>query len=205
MSFIDNLGWRYATKQFDLEKKVSGDDLDKILEAIRLAPSSFGIQPYHFYVIANTEANQEKLQAIKTASWGQAQINTCSHLIVMIARNDLSAVEDEYFTLLSGGDSEARAKLADYEKMVIDFASKANVEWAKKQVYLALGFGLAACAELSIDSCPMEGFDGAKVGEILALPANYEVTIMLPIGYRTADANVHPKARFGKDKLFTQL
>ncbi len=50
MSFLENLNWRYATKKFDTEKKVSDSDLEKIVEAIRLTPTSFGLQPYHFYI-----------------------------------------------------------------------------------------------------------------------------------------------------------
>ncbi|NCN25531.1 NAD(P)H-dependent oxidoreductase [Candidatus Falkowbacteria bacterium CG10_big_fil_rev_8_21_14_0_10_37_14] len=205
MSFIENLGWRYATKKFDVEKKVTAENLEKILEAMRLAPSSFGLQPYHFYVIANIPENQEKLQAIKTASWGQAQIDTCSHLIVMAGRNDLMAVKDEYFELASGGDVEVRTKMVDYEKMVADFVLKATVEWSKKQVYIALGFAMAACAELAIDSCPMEGFDGQKVAEILGVPTNHENTVFLPIGYRSTDDTPRRKTRFAKDQLFTEL
>lgn len=205
MSFIENLGWRYATKKFDVEKKVTAENLEKILEAMRLAPSSFGLQPYHFYVVANTPENQEKLQAIKTASWGQAQIDTCSHLIVMAGRNDLMMVEDAYFNLLSAGEASARANLAEYEKMVVDFIPKVTVEWSKKQVYIALGFAMAACAELAVDSCPMEGFDGQKVAEILGLPANHETTVLLPIGYRAADEVLRPKVRFSQYQLFTEL
>ena len=61
MSFLANLEWRYAAKKFDTTKKVSDADLEKILEAIRLTPTSFGMQPYHFYVITN----EEKKQAIE--------------------------------------------------------------------------------------------------------------------------------------------
>lgn len=57
--------------------------------------------------------------------------------------------------------------------------------WTSKQVYIAHGFALAACAELEIDSCAMEGFDPVAVGEILGLPENQKALVMLPIGYRS--------------------
>ena len=107
MSFLSNLSWRYATKKFDTNKKVSDADLAKIIEAIQMAPSSFGLQPYHFYVVSNQEM-KDKIQAV---SWNQPQITTCSHLIVFAARSDLIANTDEYFTLMSGGNSEVRAQL----------------------------------------------------------------------------------------------
>jgi len=201
MSFLSQLNWRYATKKFDTTKKVSPENLEKILEAIRLAPSSYGMQPYHFFIVTN----QEKKDAIQVASWHQAQIGTSSHLIVMCARNDLQTVKDEYFEALSGGSEEAREKLSGFEQMVTGFLPNASPEWAKKQVYIAEGFLLAACAELEIDSCPMEGFDAAAVKKILELPDTLEVAVITPIGYRAPDEHPHPKFRFPKEKLFTSI
>lgn len=196
MSFLSNLEWRYAAKKFDTTKKVSDADLEKITEAIRLTPTSFGMQPYHFYIVTN----QEKKDAIQAAAWNQSQVGTSSHLIVMCARNDLLAVKDEYFDAMSGGNAEVRASLKGFEDMVTGFIPHSSPEWAKKQVYIAQGFALAACAELQIDSCPMEGFDAAKVHEILGLPSNLDVAVMLPIGYRAVDEHPRPKFRFTKEK-----
>lgn len=201
MSFLSNLEWRYAAKKFDTTKKVSDADLEKILEAIRLTPTSFGMQPYHFYIVTN----EKKKQAIEAAAYHQPQVSTSSHLIVMCARNDLTAVKDEYFDALSGGSNEAREKLAGFEQMVTGFLPYASPEWAKKQVYIAQGFALAACAELQIDSCPMEGFDAAAVAKILEVPSNLDVAVMIPVGYRAVDEHPRPKFRFAKEKVFTEI
>ncbi len=201
MSFLSQLNWRYATKKFDITKKVSRENLEKILEAIRLAPSSYGMQPYHFFIVTNPE----KRQAIQEAAYGQEQITTCSHLIVMCARNDLTAANNDYFDAMSGGDPEVRTKLAGFEKMVTGAIQNASPEWAKKQVYIAEGFALAACAELEIDSCPMEGFDAAAVKKVLELPDTLEVAVLTPIGYRSDDEHPRPKFRFPKEKLFTEV
>lgn len=201
MSFLSNLEWRYAAKKFDTTKKVSDEDMNKILEAIRLTPTSFGMQPYHFYIVTN----QEKKQAIEAAAYHQPQVSTSSHLIVMCARNDLMAVKDEYFDAMSGGSNEVREKLAGFEQMVTGFIPHASPEWAKKQVYIAQGFALAACAELQIDSCPMEGFDAAAVAKILEVPSNLDVAVMIPVGYRAVDEHPRPKFRFAKEKVFTTV
>ena len=115
MSFLSNLSWRYATKKFDTSKKVSDGDLEQILEAIRMTPTSFGLQPYHFYVITNQEI-KDKIQAV---GWNQSQIGTSSHLIVFTARTDFSDNNNEYFELMSGGNPEVREKLKGYEDMVV--------------------------------------------------------------------------------------
>lgn len=185
MSFLTNLSWRYATKKFDTSKKVSEADLESILEAIRMTPTSFGLQPYHFYVVSNQEI-KDKIQA---AAWNQPQVGTSSHLIIFTARTDLMQTKEEYFTLMSGGNPEVRASLAGFENMMNGFIEgKSDIKdvlvWSAKQTYIAHGFAMAAAAELEIDSCPMEGFDPVAVGEILGLPESQKALVMLPIGYR---------------------
>jgi nitroreductase / dihydropteridine reductase len=107
MSFLTNLSWRYATKKFDTTRKVSDADLAQIVEAIRMTPTSFGLQPYHFYVVSNQEI-KDKIQAV---AWNQPQVGTSSHLIVFSVRTDLKETKEEYFSLMSGGNPEIRAHL----------------------------------------------------------------------------------------------
>lgn len=206
MSFLSQLGWRYATKAFDTTQKVSDADLGQILEAMRLAPASVGLQAYHIYVVTNQEL-KDKVQAV---SWNQAQIGSSSHLLVLAARTDLIDAKEEHFTALSGGDAAIREQLAGYEGMVNGLiggleASNSSLAWSAKQAYIALGFGLAAAAELQIDSCAMEGFDGGAVGEILGLPASQTAVVMLPIGYRAATETPRPKFRLPQSSLVTEV
>lgn len=201
MSFLSHLSWRYATKKFDATRKVSPEDLEKVLEAIRMTPTSFGLQAQHFYIVEN----RETLSKIQAVAWNQPQVGTCSHLIVMCARNDLVAAKNDFFELMSGGNEEVRAKLAGYEQMVDAAIPNASPEWSKKQVYIAQGFALAALAELEIDSCPMEGFDARAVHEILDLPANHDVAVIIPIGYRDPSETPRPKVRFSRENLITFL
>lgn len=206
MAIIDALTWRYATKKFDTEKKVEQNDLDTILEAIRLAPASLWLQAYKIHVVTNQDT-KDKIQAV---AWNQAQIGTSSHLLVFTARTDLIDAKEELFTMISGGDAHIRTQLSGYEGMVNGLitgleASNSGLAWAAKQAYIALGFGLVAAAELSVDSCAMEGFDPGAVGEILNLPASETAVVMLPIGYRAAGEGPRgpEKVRLPKDKLFT--
>jgi nitroreductase len=184
MSFLSNLTWRYATKKFDTARKVSHTDLTQIIEAIRLTPTSFGLQPYHFYVVSNPDI----LAKIGAAAYNQPQLTTASHVIVFAARTDFAENNDEYFAQMSGGDTTVRGQMKGFEDMLVGFATAKSADkylnWATKQAYIAHGFGLAACAELQIDSCGMEGFDPTAVGEIVGLPATQKAVVMLPIGYR---------------------
>ncbi len=206
MSFLSQLGWRYATKSFDTTRKVSDADLGSIIEAIRMTPTSFGLQPYHFYIVSSQDI-KDKIQA---AAWNQPQIGTCSHLIVFTGRTDLATLKEEFFSGLSGGNPEIRAHLKGYEDMVGWFVEgktdeKDILAWSGKQTYIAQGFALAAAAELQIDSCAMEGFDPTAVGNILGLPPTQRALVMLPIGYRAVTETLRPKFRFSRESLFTEV
>jgi nitroreductase len=201
-SFISHLEWRHATKGFDPKKKVSDDDAKKILDTIRLSPSSFGLQPFHVEVVTD-QALKEKLQP---HAWHQKQIITCSHLLVFVAHNNMETRIDDYFNLATGGNADARGALKDYEGMMRGFFTQKSAEqkthWAQNQTYLALGFALAACAELAIDSCPMEGFMPEEFRKLLNLKPNEFASVLLAVGYRDPEIQLRPKVRFSDKELF---
>jgi nitroreductase len=208
MSFLENLNWRYATKKFDSAKKVSEENLQKIRDAIRLAPTSFGVQMFSVVEVTDTEIRNK----IKEASYNQSQVTDSDRLFVFVARNDGEERVENMFQTMSGGNEEVRkTALAGYEGMVRntvlsqDKASLAN--WSAKQSYIGLGFALAAAAELKIDSCPMEGFDPMKVKEILGLGDEFMPIAMLPVGYRDeSDTHLNnPKFRFPESEIFTKV
>ena len=204
-TFLNNLDWRHATKKFDIKKKISDEDLGKILKAIQCSPSSYGLQSYHMYVVSD-QAIKEK---IKKRAFLQAQIDTCSHLIVFCARtnkDNMSKRVDDYIQVISQGDKMKQIKLKPSQLMMKGFVKTKSDEdlacWAQKQCYIALGFALAACAELKIDSCPMEGFEKKAINKILSLPNHLESTVFLALGYR-AEEPKKEKARFPLQDLFT--
>jgi nitroreductase len=188
-NIIESLNWRYATKIFDPEKKVSEEDLFELTEVLRLSPSSFGLQPWKFIVV--TDPQIRKL--LKEHSWNQSQVADASHLIVLCARTDLDEklVKSfiEHTAKIRGVSKES---LLHYEQMILgtrkSMSDQAALEWAKKQVYIALGFLMEAAALKKIDTCPMEGFDASKYDEILGLKKeNLTAAVLCPIGYRSMD------------------
>jgi len=202
MSFIKNLDWRFATKQFDNTKVVSDEDLQKITRAIQMAPSSFGLQPFHVYVISD----QKLKENIKPIARDQAQIDSCSHLFVFCAVTSGAGRVDQYIDALSGGDqTKKESQQARAQRMKQSMVKKGELglrRWADNQVYLALGFALAACAELKIDACPMGGFSHHELDEFLQLPKYLHSTVLMTIGYRGQEPK-YPKFRFNDSDLFT--
>lgn len=200
--FLSQLDWRNATKDFDAEKKVSEGDLGKILKAVRMAPTSYGLQPFHVVVISNPELKAK----LREHAFGQAQIEDSSHLFVFCARTDLPERIKGYFDIASGGDAAKREAMSGYESMMNGFAEGKTADqvlvWAAKQAYIALGFAMAACAEMNIDSCPMEGFDPAQFDKVLGLSPELRSVVVLAVGYRKSEPQ-YEKVRFDDTDLFT--
>ncbi len=187
MTLLTHLNWRYATKKYDPSKKVPQPAVDDILEAISLAPSSNGYQPYDVIVVTNP-AVREKLKA---AAFNQPQITEASHLLVFaawdnITEQNLGKVFDHMATVRGASESLAQRRKGAIE----GFAAKdkeANFQFAAQQAFIGLGFGLAAAAELKVDSSPMGGFNPAAVDEILGLKEKgLRSVAILALGYRDA-------------------
>lgn len=201
--------WRYATKKFDPAKKVSDEDLETLLEATRLSASSYGLQPYHIYVISNKEIREK----LKPVSWGQSQITDASHVIVFANSTDFDAhLVDDYLENVSETRNIPQEGLKGYgdfmKSKLLDLPSDIKGNWTTKQVYLAFGNAMQAAAELQIDTCPMEGFEPEKYNEILGLDEkNQNAAVVLAIGYRSKEDETqhYAKVRKSKAELFTYL
>ena len=207
--FIESQNWRYATKKFDTNKKISDSDLEILKEAIRLSSSSYGLQPYKVLLVENPELRAK----IQPAAWGQSQIVDASHLFVFANMVNVGEKEiDTYVNNIAetrGIPVENIAGYGDFMKSKIaSLPEDVKNTWAAKQTYLALGNLLNAAAELQIDATPMEGFEPEKVNEILGLNAlGLNATLIATVGYRhEEDANQHvKKVRKSKEELFIKL
>jgi nitroreductase len=185
----DKLNWRYATKKMDPTKAVSEEKVEAILEAIRLAPTSSGLQPFEVIVIKDKEV-RAKIQEI---AWNQSQITEGSHLLVFAAWDNyteerinhmFNLVNDERGFKNEGWEAYRQQLLATYPPR----DAEVNFQHAARQAYIGLGMAMTAAAFEEVDSTPMEGFDPAKLDEILDLKARgLRSVAILPLGYRDAD------------------
>lgn len=186
-TFIEALAFRHACKIFDETKKINDEDMTYILEAARKAPSSFGMEAWKFLVITNEELKAK----LKPVCWDQAQITTCSHLVIVLA--GIEGVKPE------SGIPEKRFARRDMPQEKLDFylglyaghlkqtlSSDENIyAWTAKQTIFASQNMMMAAAIKGIDSCPIEGFDKEKVEEILGLDTTkYQLSLVLSFGYR---------------------
>lgn len=198
---LENLQWRYATKKFDPTKKIPAETWQALEQAMILAPSSFGVQPWRFYEVSD-KSMRAKLRA---ASWNQAQIEDASHMVVFASRVGLGVPDVDRFIARVAEVREVTVdSLAGYRKAIVGFIDGSNKAfdantWAKRQTYIALGFLLESAAMLGIDACPMEGFDAAQYDELLGIGREgYTALAVVTAGYRAADDAYagHKKVRF---------
>ncbi|WP_343695067.1 NAD(P)H-dependent oxidoreductase [Flavobacterium sp.] len=208
-TLLENLNWRYATKKYDASKKVSSADLNTIKEAVRLAASSYGLQPYKVIVVENPEIREQ----LKAAAYGQTQLTDASQIFVFA--NDLNAGEESvaaYIKNISetrGIPVDALGGFADMMNGVISNLSQdAKNIWTAKQTYIALGTLLAAASELKIDATPMEGFNAAEFNKILGFDKlGLNATVIAAVGYRhdEDDAQHFKKVRKSQEELFITI
>lgn len=209
MNFIKKAEWRYATKKFDKNKKVSQHEIEQLKKSIQLAPSSYGLQPYKVIIIRN----QDLKEKLKSASFEQPQITDCSHLFVFCNFIDVdSAYVDEFLELNYRIQKKALSGLIDYGTRIKSSISKKSKNekeaWIKNQTYLALGNLLSACSDFKIDACPMEGFEHLEYNRILNLnKKGLNACVIATIGFRDSEdkTQYQPKVRKPEELLFEEV
>jgi len=190
MNIIENLNWRYATKKFN-ERRVSGEDLNTIIEAINLSASSTGLQPYRIFVVENERIRKE----LGEGSFN-SQIAESSNLLVFAAFEKVTLEQIEnYIAHIASERHIAEETLADFKAALVggllSRSDEENFQWSARQAYIGLGTALIAAAELKIDSTPMEGFDAEKFDSLLHLKEKgLRSVVILSLGYRDAEHDV---------------
>ena len=187
----EKLNWRYATKKMDAGRVVPQDKVDRILEAARLAPTSSGLQPFEIIVVTNPEVKAK----LRAAAFGQTQVVDASHVLVFAAWDTYTTERIDAVVHQShiqrGTPMEALNAYFDGLKAnYVPRDAEVNYQHAARQAYIAFGVALVAAAFEEVDATPMEGFDPAKVDEILGLSEKglRSVTLM-PLGYRAAEGD----------------
>ena len=206
---LDKLNWRYATKVFNPSKNVSKEDLNILLEAARLSASSYGLQPYHFFVIEDNEVRSK----LRKASWNQSQITDASYLLVLANKPTFDdSLVDNYIDNIIETRGVSKKDLEGYSQMMksalLGLPDAQKNSWTSDQTYIALGNLMTIAAEMEIDTCPMEGFDKAQYNEILGLnDKNLSASVVLAVGYRADDDQTqnYPKVRYSKEQIITHI
>jgi|SRR5271168_3516004 len=207
---LNQLQWRYATKAFDTNRQIP-DDLWQTLEHVLvLTPSSFGLQPWKFFVVTNRKLREQLLPA----SWGQRQVVDAPRLVVFAIKKDLAPkdVDRHLARIVEVRHIKADAQ-NEFRQMMMGFVSRAKDgfdinAWSARQAYIALGNFMTASALLGVDTCPMEGFEPDKYDAILDLKQRgYSSVVVCAAGFRAVgdQSASFPKVRFEKNEVLTEI
>jgi nitroreductase len=203
---LESLRWRYATKSFDPARKIPADLWAVLEEALVLAPSSFGLQPYRFLVVKDSGVRERLLPH----AWGQRQVVEASHFVVFAARTEITEAEiDAFLSHAASVRGIPVESLAGYRGMMTGTLLSEGFKalaphWATRQAYIALGSLLTCAALLGVDACPMEGFVPAEFDKVLGLTGQgIASAAACALGYRSSadKAASAPKVRFPTSQL----
>lgn len=200
---------RYATKSFDPTKKIAEEDWETIIESARLSPSSFGYEPWKFLLIRNEEIKE----GLKEFAGGAVNsINGASHFVIALARKNVTIKSDYVRHIVEdvlgaefAVDSPRSQYFDNFQKNSQQLTTdRALYDWASKQTYIAMANMMTTAALLGIDSCPIEGFNKAKVEAYLSEKGlvdlnKFGVSYMLGLGYRNEP--ITPKKRQSLDEI----
>lgn len=183
---LDALNWRYATKRMN-GQSIPQATIDRIVEAARLAPSSYGLQPYTLLVIEDPDLRAK----IQQQAAQQPQLSEGSHLLVFATWATLDEHHvDEFMALIAREREIPVSELNDYGSVIKGTletlgGTTAKQQWAARQAYIALGLTLTAAALEGVDATPMEGFNPGELDRLLGLPEkNLNSVVIAALGYR---------------------
>lgn len=205
---ITAMQWRYAAQLLNPDKKVPETDLQTILEAGRLAPSAFGVEPWHFILIEDKELQQKLYDEASP----QAKVKDAPHFLVVAKRTDARETLAKNrvaraVQALGKPESDLQGLRDAIDGVIAGKDDEQLASWVRAQVYIPLGAMIEAAALLGVDAGPMEGFDHDKFDEILGLKAqNLSSEYAIAFGYRLNDeAAKRPKSRQSMEEVLTRL
>ena len=208
---------RYTTKAYDPIRKIPKEQVARLLEILRLTPSSINIQPWHFFIADNQAAKERIAKAlVGKYAYNAPKVLDSSHTILFCTKADIS--EQHLDNLLTQDDISGRFKDAkarqgqkDSRSGYVDYYrnEKGDIQrWAENQTFIALGQILLAAGIEGIDATPIGGFDEQIINDELQLTEKGLIpSVLLTLGYRSEnDFNAQlPKSRLDKEQIFTQL
>tara|TARA_B100000809_G_scaffold32497_1_gene28368 strand:- start:40024 stop:40623 length:600 start_codon:yes stop_codon:yes gene_type:complete len=199
MSFVESMKNRYTTKKYDHSKKIENQKIEELKEILQLSPSSINSQPWKFTFVSDND-NKQKLSEV---SWVNTdKVLNCDTVVVFSRIDSISLFEKQI-------EEELPKGAVDYFKEFLKPLPEEKIKsWFDKQVYLALGVFLSACAEMGIDTTPMEGIESENYDKILG-QNKYATLVAVAIGYRDKEdgnqPSKKPKSRITIDKVIETI
>ena len=207
---LKRLRWRYAVKRFDPQKDVLPQQWQALEQTLVLTPSSFGLQPWRFFVLREKPLREQ----LVAACWNQRQVVDAAYLVVLAVKREFTPADVDRFVHRTAQVRQVPVEtLGGFRDVMHAFVASPPegltlAEWATRQLYIALGNLMTAAALLGVDTCPMEGFVPPQVDRILGLgDLGYRSVLLCPVGHRASDDKyaTAPKVRYPHEDVIVHL
>ncbi|QEY65446.1 nitroreductase family protein [Metapseudomonas lalkuanensis] len=188
MHIDDAIRSRRAIKNYDTRYSMSREDKDALLELALLAPTAFNLQHVRLVEVSDPALRQR----IRDVAWDQAQVTEAAMLVIICAR--LDAWEQDSARVWA----EAPQPVQEFMAGAIDTYYRGKPQVQRDEVMRSCGLVaqtlMLAARGKGLDSCPMDGFDFDAVADLIRLPENHAIGLMVAVGKQTAPA----RPRIGK-------
>lgn len=199
MNFLEKMKTRYTVKKYNPQGIINEELVAQLKEILNLSPSSINSQPWNFVFVNNLEIKTELAEA---SYFNKEKIVDSSQLVVFQVIKNVQDFEEQIEENLPEGS------INYYKSFVKPKGEEAIKSWLGHQVYLSLGVFLSACADMGIDSTPMEGIEPEKYDDILK-NNKYETLFAVAIGKRAEDDSnqpqLTPKKRLQSEKIILEM
>ncbi len=182
MNTLEAIETRRAVKHYDPDHLFSSGEVDAIISSAMFSPTSYNIQHWRFVHVTDAAIRQQ----IREAAWDQAQITDASMLLVLCA--DVMAWEHQPERYWRDAPEETRKMMLS---MMSDFyrgKEELQRDEAMRSIGIAAQTIMLTAKDMGYDSCPMIGFDSDAVAEIINLPEDHVIGMMISIGKAVTEA-----------------
>jgi len=177
-TLLDSIQQRYACRQFVAGRAVASDELALLLEAGRLAPSAFGLEPWRFVVV-----DAEQRAAVARACFDQPAVTSAAALIAIVALEAALGPDSDYVRARFEAEARGGDMAPVYEAYRAHYRAGSIAAWAQGQCNFAAAHMLLQAKHMGLDSCPIGGFDSDALTTALALPAGETPALLIALGH----------------------
>lgn len=191
---------RFSCREF-LDVDIDDNDLNFILEAGRLSPSSLGLEPWRFYV-AKSKTKKEEISQIAN---NQKHVSECSVLIILVARLDFGEYFIDKLKSRDMSSEELEKRIQIYKPFIDSMDVGKKLAYAREQIFIALANMSNASKSIGYDTCIIGGFNNDELDLYLNLDTKLQRTaVMLTIGKCASEKKVN-KIRFDKEEIIRYI
>lgn len=182
MDTFDAIKERRSVKHYDPNHKLTEDEINQLMSLAVLSPTSFNMQNWRFVLVKDSEIKKQ----IRAAAWDQAQVTDASLLIVVCA--DLKSWKDNPGQYWVNAPKESQDFLVSAMGPFYEGKDQLQRDEAMRSCGIAAQTIMLAAKSMGYDSNPMIGFDPQKVAEIIKLPDEHIISMLIAIGKQTKPA-----------------